>query len=859
MGNAELRRLALAAFVCSSVLLACDRNKVGPDVDPCPIPRLTCDGTCVDPSADPRNCGGCGMSCPAGQSCDAGACTLHCDGEQAACGAGAAAYCAPLASDPANCGTCGNACPQGQACDAGACTLRCEGGRTTCGAGAGQHCADLAADRANCGACGRACADGETCGDRVCVAPACILGMPGVPALGMHARALMDVDLDGRLDAVGGSPYGGIEVAHGNGDGTFLAPYPLDPGVNDWRNVAVTTADMNGDGWPELLGLGYGAVAIFPGLGSGSFGPAAVTRTVYSPTAFALADFDRDGDLDVAIATYADALELLWNDAGVLARPVVKLILPRRPNALQAADLDGDGWVDLVATGQHGGVVRVLWNDGGEFTPVELPAIPYARSLAVADLDADGVLDLAVGADVDDGYDPFAGGVAILDGLGDRRFAAARGLEVGRMLKDLAVADWDGDGQVDLIAADWWDATVHLLRGQEHGFAAPERIPTMSYPTWLALGDVDGDGLLDLAANDAIVLGRAELRRTLRGQGAFRLAASTDFDLDGLVDMLLSSPHDPQALAVFSGDGNGGFTQREVLPLLSSPWAAAAGDLDGDTRPDLVVGLAGPSEDGVAIYWNRGLGFEPGPSVATCAGAELAIADVDGDGRSDVVVPCGFWGGLDVILNGAGGLVRHQVNVPDGMVSLGIAVADADGDGAKDLFTVGSEEPADSAVLFLPGRGDGTFGTPQALETCRPWALAIVDVDGDRRLDLLVNCAYGTAELGGFGLRRGDGAGGFGPIERIVSGVPAIAVEVVDLDGDGRVDLVFGDGFHHVGVALGLGGGAFADPLLFPINEQQGRLIVAEIDRDGRGDVVTSSGGWADFHLDVLLQRCLSR
>jgi hypothetical protein len=129
----------------------------------CPPNQLPCGAGCVDVSSNVLNCGACGVACPLGDVCQAGACVDVCGAELAFCGG----QCVSLQS-PANCGACGNACLPGQFCVGGACSATCAG--TVCPGPSGSECALLSDDRNHCGACNNACAPGD-----ICVAGQCTL------------------------------------------------------------------------------------------------------------------------------------------------------------------------------------------------------------------------------------------------------------------------------------------------------------------------------------------------------------------------------------------------------------------------------------------------------------------------------------------------------------------------------------------------------------------------------------------------------------------------------------------------------------------------------------------------------------
>ncbi|MCY1031848.1 hypothetical protein OV207_10310 [Corallococcus sp. BB11-1] len=138
----------LVSALVASVLTGCPEEKVL-----CTSGLDVCGSECADLQGDPFNCGGCGVRCGEGETCQAGAC--ECRTGAPACGEA----CLDLSSDARNCGACGNACPADQVCSAGACAEACPPGSERCNGG----CAVLASDPLNCGACGTVCPDVQSC------------------------------------------------------------------------------------------------------------------------------------------------------------------------------------------------------------------------------------------------------------------------------------------------------------------------------------------------------------------------------------------------------------------------------------------------------------------------------------------------------------------------------------------------------------------------------------------------------------------------------------------------------------------------------------------------------------------------
>lgn len=151
------RRLLLWAGASAALLLtACS----GDDTIECIGDDVLCGTSCVDTMADPRHCGGCDLTCGAGEVCAGGSCGVQCPDGQSVCAGG----CFDTTSSTDHCGECGNACAAGEVCAAGSCEASCPSGQVDCAG----LCVSTASDEANCGACGTACAAGEVCAGGSC-------------------------------------------------------------------------------------------------------------------------------------------------------------------------------------------------------------------------------------------------------------------------------------------------------------------------------------------------------------------------------------------------------------------------------------------------------------------------------------------------------------------------------------------------------------------------------------------------------------------------------------------------------------------------------------------------------------------
>jgi FG-GAP-like repeat len=318
-------------------------------------------------------------------------------------------------------------------------------------------------------------------------------------------------------------------------------------------------------------------------------------------------------------------------------------------------------------------------------------------------------------------------------------------------------------------------------------------------------------------------------------------------------------------------------TPRDTNPSLFLPvvtydpggqsFSVAIADLNGDGKPDLVVTNAGLAEGVIGVLLGKGDGTFL-PVVTYNSGGDLAysvaVADVNGDGKPDLLVAdCGLIGinvcnhsnGLVGVLLGNGDGTFQPVVTYDsgGSTTVSIAVADVNADGKPDVLVANecdnSSTCAVGSVGVLLGNGDGTFQAATTYDVGYAInSLAIADVNGDGKLDLLV-AKGGTSNNVGVLLGNGDGT--FQPVVDYDSGGnTALSVVAADVNGDGKPDLLVGNACDmsnncadgSVGVLLGNGDGTF-QPVVNYGSGGSGvwALAVADVNGDGTPDLLDAS------------------
>ncbi len=265
------------------------------------------------------------------------------------------------------------------------------------------------------------------------------------------------------------------------------------------RPADLATADLNGDGLPDIVASAGRGVDILLGRGLGRFAPATRIPLEHRPGAIVLTDFDRDGTVDVVTASGDGTVSVLLGDGS--GAFVLKGTFPTgaTPSDVAVGDLTGDGVPD-VATADGDGL-SILAGDGagGLLSPLHLAVGEGCRRIVAGDLDLDGTLDLAFTRNSWEEYSGF--GVLLGDGAGGFSPLASYGtvLEPG----DLALCDLNGDRRPDLVTAGHLegDADVNAFLGDGMGILVPTCRTMFSRnlsASGLAVGELNQDGRADV-------------------------------------------------------------------------------------------------------------------------------------------------------------------------------------------------------------------------------------------------------------------------------------------------------------------------------------------------------------------------
>lgn len=379
------------------------------------------------------------------------------------------------------------------------------------------------------------------------------------------------------------------------------------------------------------------------------------------------ADFDNDGDIDLATAA-----SILLNDGTGLFAPAVATGSTAQ-GRMDSGDVDGDGDIDIVISGNSSGDIDLLINNGdGTFqapvSAVDLGTFFGSSSVVLADVDGDGDLDLSAVI----GFATSEVFVSLNNGNGTfqppQQFAAGT-----NGASDLVAGDFDGDGDIDIVVAKvFFQANVAFLRNNGNGtFQAGVLTAVNSQPSAIVAADFDNDGDLDIATSGA-----------------------TD--------------------TVLLNNGTGGFTASGPIAntgFFQSPNDIAAADLDGDGDIDLaLVAFSGQ----ITLLENNGAGvfLAAGPAALSTNqgfGDSLVLADLTGDGAPEIAVNDGFAQNNVSVLRNTGATRQTAaftvtLSAPS---SLPVTVSFATANG---FAVAGSDyQPLSGTLVFAPGTTSQTI------------------------------------------------------------------------------------------------------------------------------------------------------
>ena len=547
-------------------------------------------------------------------------------------------------------------------------------------------------------------------------------------ANGANTVLCIDFDADGDIDVLSSSTYDGKLALYENLGGGSFATQQVLAVRNNAKSIAV--GDLDGDGDLDIVGAGDGFVHLYENLGNGSFTfrisiPQPKVNCVY------LEDIDSDGDLDVFVANSENDKIAYYENLGnwSLAAEVIIHFRQGASNyatSVYVADIDNDGLKDVLSSSSNNSY-NVSWykNLGlGNFGVRKYISSPPLRVrqnyLSITDLDNDGDVDILFSGQLIGGsfigwYESQGGG-----SYGTHKMID----DTTNSLYAVCASDVDNDGDMDVLAASYTGYEIFLYKNLGSGtFGQRQMISSAAYPIAIVPSDVDSDGDQDLIISQLDVGGllydRTVIITNLGGgnysnivviaNSSFNSIHVVDIDNDGDEDIIGASGN-TMSLGINNGAGsyvwqpiNNSYGVRSIYTF----------DIDNDGLKDIVTS-AKESNNTVRIAWYKNLGgntFTRSSIATNVPDSRHAYAgDIDGDGDIDVFSAGGDYpspgevswhenqGGGNFIGNSKKHTFLSQIEYSTTFVNL----VDIDNDGDLDVLSNPYELTVNENYFYFP-------------------------------------------------------------------------------------------------------------------------------------------------------------
>ena len=528
-----------------------------------------------------------------------------------------------------------------------------------------------------------------------------------------------------------------------------------------------------------------------------------------------------------------------------------------------AADVDGDGKLDIIVANKGANNVGVSINTGNGIFSSQMAYSTGGgsepTSVVAADINGDNKLDIIVA-------NSGRSNVGVFLNMGNGTFTKQTTYSTGGRSEPTSVvaADVNGDNKLDIIVANYAGNNVGVSINTGNGTFSNQttyNAGSFAVPISVVAADVNGDNKLDIiianswASNVAVFLNTGVgsfTQQTIYSTGEGSTPTSVmaaDVSGDNRPDIIVANS-DSNNVGVFLNTGHGTFHTQVTYDTGSEslPTAVIAADVNGDNKLDIIAANYDSGSVGVLLNWGNG-NFSNQTAYSLASGSQpqsVVAADVNGDNKFDLIVANYGTGDVDILLNAGNGMFPNQAICLKTSASFLYSVSAADVNGDNKLDIIVANYGRDNIGVLL-NTGQGTFNIQTIFSTgcgSDPHSVATADVNGDNILDIIV-ANTGTNNVGVF-LNAGNGT--FSNQTIYSTGLDSGPFSVVgaDVNGDGKLDInVANNGTNTIGVFLNIGNGMFATINLystaygsFPVS-----VTTVDINGDNKLDIIVANSG----------------
>jgi hypothetical protein len=632
-----------------------------------------------------------------------------------------------------------------------------------------------------------------------------------------YAVAIADFNHDQRLDlAVANFGTNSVGIFLGAVNGTFRFQGTFSTRSSRPRYVA--TGDFNNDTLIDIAVVNYGTndIGILLGDGSGNFASWRTFSTGFDsiPYSLAIADVNHDNESDIIVANYGTrnvGLFLGYGNGFFANQTIIYVDRNFQPYSVTAADLNNDTYIDIVVVSSNTSQIAVLLGSGsGSFSlskEYSTGSNSSPRSAVIGDFNNDTKLDIAVNT-----YSTSS--VILFLGRGNGLFSdlTTYYTSVNSLPYAMTSSDFNNDTRLDIAAVNYDYNYVDVV---------------LTYRNYSFL-DQTTYGITGVNPSPKSI-------------------AVTDLNNDGRLDIIVADYVDSQ-ISVFLGLNNNTFSSPISFSTGtdSGPCSFAIGDFNNDSRADIVV--ANNETNNAAVYLGNGDGSFSNQAISSFDGIPLPVSvdvgDLDKDGRLDFVVVSQQFGFVRIFFGDDDNQFSNQPILLIGLDSkpVWVRIADFNNDNCSDIAVI--NRLAGTVGLFIGScNSNFQYVTVFSVGTgAGPNAGAIGDLNGDGRMDIVVNIYYNRA----FQVLLGNGNGTF--ISSATYSIDSLArpswSTIGDWNNDNLLDIVVSScDTNNMFMFLGNGDGTFSVGRTYSTGQNSCPLSSAagDLNKDGILDLVSAN------------------